>query len=577
MKVLTLLLIICLSILGIYVFRKVKSRNIILDITFGLSSFVVITLFCGYTWSVLPTLMSDTWSQARLVPTLSILHGYKQINALDVGPVQTWMYGPLAALAYMPIGLLESPKATITLGFLLNIAYFFTPIFLCLIIKTHRKVNSALKLICVLMSSLSFYFVAVINSPSLLYSAFRIGPDSTSLCLASISILLIYKELLNGKKIRVHYLGLSALCLILAIWTKQNVLPLLLLCPIYLAITSSPLYSVYYVIALSASVILVSTPLVLIFGWDFLRFSMVDFPSNHPSWMQESTTFSDSILSGNLNGVLIEEIFGLFLHSIPYIFAFLFLFVLANRAKPLKINSLRKLKFTLTNYPEFLFVFSGIFMAPVAILSKIKWGGDINSFSVCIYFLSIPPVIMLASILADISFADSKLNSALGIQRVRYLFASVTLCSLIVITVIFNPVGLYRQGAASWYMNFVNPSDIEVAFATMKTSGHKVYFPDFQLANLLVRGELFHSMKGIYDRKIGRSELSHDHFAKYIPENFEFVAFGSEKLISKSKFQQDRIQEFVRVMEENDILLEKTSAENDLIDWVVYQRLATAQ
>lgn len=136
----------------------------------------------------------------------------------------------------------------------------------------------------------------------------------------------------------------------------------------------------------------------------------------------------------------------------------------------------------------------------------------------------------------------------------------------------FNPASLYQKGAASWYRYNQNPPDVEVAFSTIKELGNEVYFPDFPLASLLAKRQLFHSMKGIYDRKIGKFELTNEHLKSYLPNKFQFVAFGSELLIDRSIFQQDRVEEFIRVLKSHGINLQKVTANGALHDWIIYSR-----
>jgi hypothetical protein len=365
----------------------------------------------------------------------------------------------------------------------------------------------------------------------------------------------------------------------MALWTKQNLLPLPILLLIYvLLLKKGVAISLRYLAYLAVVGTVISLPLIGYFGWDSIHFSMFEFPSAHPSWAQEQTTFFNSILLGILNDILVEETFGLLTQSLPFLSLFFLLLFLSTGWSLKSEKTLVKSEFSfqlqsiLVRHPELLLIIVSIGMAPIAILSKIKWGGDINSFSVCIYFLAVACFTVFADCLATLFFDNPDGSSILKRPKVKNFLILGLLFLLSSSLILFNPVSLYRKGAASWYQYNLHPADIEVAFSTLRDLGDEVYFPDFPLASLLAQGKLFHSMKGIYDRKIGQFELTHEHLKAYLPDGFQFVAFGSQPLIEKSTFQQNRVKEFIRVLEASGIHLESVKTDGVLQNWLMYRR-----
>jgi hypothetical protein len=187
MKTIVLLLILTGMFSGFYFASKIGTRNIVVKIICGLTPLSMVGVL-GYLWSVFPNLMSDTWSQARLVPAIGLLHGYREMNALDTGPVQTWMYGPLATLSQLPVNLMSFPRAVMMAGGLLNSLFFFTPIIFFSLIRTWRKTQSIGKTVFIVSLTFYLFFLSVTLSPSLSYSAFRVGPDAPSFFFASLGI-----------------------------------------------------------------------------------------------------------------------------------------------------------------------------------------------------------------------------------------------------------------------------------------------------------------------------------------------------------------------------------------------------
>jgi hypothetical protein len=114
-----------------------------------------------------------------------------------------------------------------------------------------------------------------------------------------------------------------------------------------------------------------------------------------------------------------------------------------------------------------------------------------------------------------------------------------------------------------------------MAFLSLKKyDTNKIFFPDFPLANLMANHKLYHSIKGLSDRKQGRIEIKDDHFKRFIPFDFQYIAFGRKSSIDASFFQQERVQYYLQLLQRNNIELIPESKYNDngLSDWIIYRR-----
>ena len=72
--------------------------------------------------AVLGTLASD-WNGSRLAPTFALLYGYQLYYPATEGPITNHVYGPVAALAYLPATIFRTPTPAILAGGALQVAF----------------------------------------------------------------------------------------------------------------------------------------------------------------------------------------------------------------------------------------------------------------------------------------------------------------------------------------------------------------------------------------------------------------------------------------------------------------------
>ena len=65
------------------------------------------------------------WNHNRLTPAFALINNYKFFNAFENEPILSWMYGPLAAISYLPATLSNSPSQALSLGGIISQLFFF--------------------------------------------------------------------------------------------------------------------------------------------------------------------------------------------------------------------------------------------------------------------------------------------------------------------------------------------------------------------------------------------------------------------------------------------------------------------
>jgi hypothetical protein len=499
---------------GIYIFRKLNTHSLIARL---IGSFVPISLLSilNVLLSNLLRVTSDTWSQNRLATAFALIHGYRQINAIDTGPVQSWMYGPFAVVVYLPVTVFNSPIPALMAGGILNFCFFLFPVLIFCFIKIFT--TKQFRLAGFSLAVFLLFLPLIIYSPPLKYSAFRIGPDAPSLCFSGLSVVALYYRYLSDKKTNIS-LFISSIFAVISIAIKQNLLLLPIALVIYVFLAEGVLIFYIYTFYFFISVILVSIPLMLVFDWQYLYFSMFYFPSIHPSWFQEKTSLVNSLIESNaVVNLMKKAALDLAINSLPF-FLIAVSFTLFNGVKNFTNFNLQYFRIWLQKNSFLLSLWIGIFMIPIALTSRIKWGGDINSFSACVYFLMLSAVAVIVELFYsyELGLGADGYQSKIKVVLFRVVVIIVIISNLL----LFNNLKNSDINSKSVFHSAKSYVEVEVAFQTMQDKSNKIFFPDFPLASLLSQGKLFHSLKGVYDRHIGRVEIGDNHLKKYLPPRF---------------------------------------------------------
>ncbi len=79
-------------------------------------------------WSAYCTFPSIVWNDVRLAPTIALAQGWPIYPTGTQGTINTWTYGPLPSLYYLPASLATSAGGALTIAGLLNLALTLVPL-----------------------------------------------------------------------------------------------------------------------------------------------------------------------------------------------------------------------------------------------------------------------------------------------------------------------------------------------------------------------------------------------------------------------------------------------------------------
>ncbi|OPF19007.1 hypothetical protein B1L04_06260 [Microcystis aeruginosa KW] len=491
----------------------------------------------------------DELSHNRLIPTFAFNCGYRQINALETGPVLFWAYGPIGPLFYWPATLANSPTIATMIGGVINITLFFLPlVFLCASFSKIQRKSTLLY--GTLIIYLCLFWVE--NTTPLKYSAFRIHVDSPSLMLAAMACIAVYWRYKNmWLKLNAYLLPMSALLSILAIWTKHNLIFLPLAIITYLILTKNYDYVKIYTGYLMAFGVIISSAIFLLFSPDYLYFSMFKFMANLPNALSSQTNEKFNLIKST------------FYELMSYLVIYLIIIII-NIGVTLKIEGSTTIRKWLYKNNWLIFFLVTIYMLPVAFSSRLKWGGDINSYSVALYFL----LLTVVAIFLEIIIYDDKVNNKVVLKFSRLVKLFIVFGLAVTISISYRYIISVPAAINFTLSEITNNNPLEMSYNYSIKHPNSAYFPDYLLSSIMAEGKLYHSMRGVYDRDVADLPLTNEHFREYIPSDTQSVAFFEEE--KNNKWQQERTTIIKNYLPE---LSEKISIE-ELPGWSVYVRSA---
>ena len=467
------------------------------------------------------------WDADRLSMAFFLKYKFNLYNPEDsVGPLISDMYGPILALAYLPAAIANSPTFALILGKLISLVFFFTPI-IWLYIGENWQNQKRLSLS--ILALIAFFFFTT-DIRTLYYDAFRICADSPALGFSALACIIIYKEK-RKPQIPLGKLLLSAILAVLAVWTKQIAVPILVSLPIYVFLAYDLKVLKRYLACLLVSFVVISGILITAFNPQALWFNTIAIPSHHPWGAADNTIlllFSDKIklllsASKQLAGYCLLQgtIIGFWiLCTIP--------------------NSLTKTKTWLQENPWLLFVIVALFFVPTSLLGRVKSGGDANGMYAVYFFTLAANLVLLKK--ASNSSTESGQES---LERIGKNW----LLSMVIVLTVYNinlPIP-YIQKILPNFFNNVH----QVVYEYSKENPGKVYFPWHPLSVLMAENKLYHIDSGPFDRYLAGFPISKEDFLAYLPENFTAIAIPAWADLrgDEGKFYLHYLPDFTRKIE----------------------------
>jgi hypothetical protein len=418
------------------------------------------------------------WNGCRLAPTVALTRGYRLYYPATDGPVLDTIYGPVAALAYLPVALFDSPTPMILLGAALNLAFVVGPLLLFTLrasgrgAAAERRAVAAWLGVCLLMTSMAgpYYWLSMTHAD---------GPALALGLLACLVLTVRPGEPAPGPS----RLVVSALLATLATWTKQTSLPVGIALAVFVGWAYGRRAALRYAVSLLLLGLATSAVLVPLFGFESMWFNLVTVPGRQPWYFP------------GVAGLL--HVGGWFAKASQPVLALLVVAALARLVQ-------RRTAYPGAVHPALVAILPALFLIPTGLLGASKFGGNENSFH-SLYFV-------MASALAWL------VAEGPGAPRVIARACAYGLC-------IVGAVVAWRWGYADLRgpAPRVFPNPHQQAYEFARAHPGTAYFPWHPLATLLAEGQLRHFAYGVLDRTLGGSPLTLEHFRAYLPPQMTYV------------------------------------------------------
>jgi hypothetical protein len=432
----------------------------------------------------------DPWNNARLTPAIALHYGFRLYYPLHEGPVLSTVVGPMAFLAYWPIGFIRgSPTTLILAASALNL--LVCAALLAALVRRLTQDRAMRVLVALVGAQLALSY------PSLRYSLFCIHADAPALLLGGLGAGLV---IFDRTGLAWNRCLAAALCLTLAVWAKQSLAPIFLALVAVAALHHGARGTARFVVASAVVGAAISGFFVTWIGYASLRDNMFVVPAGHP-WRQMSLTTGEVFDRLTAVGAVAHAkvLAAASLHIVReswFIFAALF----AALAEHL-LRSRPGRRWPRRAWAALLVV--AVMLLPTAAIGRAKLGGEINHESFVVFFLLAAFVCWLASI------AQEQGRPLLG--RIAAVLA--------VLVAINAPRVLEYPG---WKNAWDNQN--EAAYRYDERHPGKIFFPWNPLTSLLAEGKLYHFDYGVFDRNLGGARISSEQLAQYLPAPHPVIA-----------------------------------------------------
>jgi hypothetical protein len=422
-------------------------------------------------------------SASRVVPAVALARGFPIYAGPSTGPIIDFMYGPVAAIAFLPAALASTPSGALAVAAALNALAFFLPM-----AWLHRR---AIRRGDAALAGFVLFVLAVVRDPGLAFSALTIHADAPALGLGALACGLLAT---GPRPPSAGRLAAIATAIVLAAWTKQTIAPLALAL-VGMTLVRDGVGAAARLAAWLAGVgLAVSVVWLVAFDPRALWFNMVTLPSRMP-WYGEADGGRWATV-GFVAGLLAR------LTWLPA----LVLVALAVGARRYGVR--------VHDTPCVLLAVVGILLAPLAVVGGAKVGGFLNTFSVCTYFL-------VAAATVGVAGATGA-PGRVGAVATALLAAAIL---AIAVDVGRGPAGLRSVGRSVAELEAWRDNPHERAFAVARADPGEIYFPWNPLSTLLAENRLDDNEIGAWNRDLAGVPIDDALWRRYLPPRLRLVAF----------------------------------------------------
>lgn len=228
-----------------------------------------------YWWGVAATPEGD-WNSIRLYPSFLLAAGISPYNLPGVGPVTGWIYGPVMPFLHLPATLAPSLTSVMMTSALINLVALLAP--LAVIVHAAARESGADAAGKYTRQLLLLSLVPLLPALRGYMTSITCDPPAIGLTLLS-----CWRLAAAGPAGRKRDLAAAALLAVLAVWTKQTLVGVILGQLLYLVLFERPRARLLpYLAWLALTGAAVTAALVGTFGWDRLFINLWLVPAGHP-------------------------------------------------------------------------------------------------------------------------------------------------------------------------------------------------------------------------------------------------------------------------------------------------------
>jgi hypothetical protein len=420
----------------------------------------------------------SVYQEMRGAPSLGLLAGTPIFQGKQIsGPLFCVPYSPLFYVLYAPIGLWKHPHSVLLAGSLMAFAFYSLPLwYIALRFRRDARRSRAAAVAVPLL----FLAITLCSAP-LAYSSTQLHADAPALGFAGLACGIL--QFHHASRRWIHPI-LSGLMTILAVSSKQVMLPLLILIPLLGLLLGNRIFSIRYLVSAIAFALVAAGSFIALYGGaSAIVFNIWTVPSHIP----------------------IRPVMILVAIAVLHREALWLLFTLA-------MMTLTAIAVHLPMTPAYsrrVGIFPAISLAflPTSLFTMMVTGADQNALSPPIYF---------ALISVGVLVYDSA-AAKLPVARFWVVAAAIT-AGLLVPSAMqqLRPVSLKEA---------LSPGTSETAFEYSRRHPGDVYFPDHQLSVYLAEGRFYHSDWGVGNYVLAGVRPTRDRILAYIPSTARYVAY----------------------------------------------------
>ncbi|HET7536463.1 MAG TPA: hypothetical protein VFJ90_08420, partial [Candidatus Didemnitutus sp.] len=296
------------------------------------------------------------WSACRLAAVFGWVHGYPLYSPIDHGPINGWLYGPVAAIAWLPATLAASPQSALMVAALINLGFLLIPLH-CVARQSMPQSRLGAGLLFVAGAA------ALPQLYPTWYMASALNVDAIAVGLGTGSCLLLLRRDTGNSR-----LVLAALLGVLAVWTKQVEAPLVVAQCGWLWFCRDRRAALTFVLAYGGFMAAIAGAVFSLLSVRDVIFNLWTVPSHHAfigGWRAAWGELAD-----------------LSKYGLPLWAPCLVALVIAARGKKNECNEPAPAEGTA------LLFLAALVLLPTGIMATIKMGGDRNSLHSVYYLLA---------------------------------------------------------------------------------------------------------------------------------------------------------------------------------------------